>query len=137
MARAIQLGWFLPMPETGNRRSLVHIQDGLEVTKIVAERSEVDGRNYIIADQNAFSGRQIYEDIRAALGLSTMSPLKVPSSLLHTAGRLSNRLGKVVDRLIGSECYSQARMKLDLGWRARVGRLAGLREMVAKTDEFT
>lgn len=66
-----------------------------------------------------------------------MSTLEVPASLLRTAGRLNNRLGEVVDRLIGSECYSPARIELDLGWRARVDLLAGLREMVAKTGEFT
>jgi len=39
--------------------------------------------------------------------------------------------------LIGSECYSPARIDLDLGWRARVDLSEGLRETVAKTDEFT
>ena len=136
MARAIQSGWFPPLPETGNRRSLVHIQDVVEVVRMVAERPESDGRTYIIADKNAYSGRQIYEHIRAALGLSTKSSFEVPESLLRTAGRLNNRLGEVVDRLIGSECYSPARIELELGWQARVNLSAGLREMFAKTGDF-
>lgn len=37
IARAIQSGWFLPMPETGNWRSLVHIQDVVEVIRVVAK----------------------------------------------------------------------------------------------------
>ena len=136
MARAIQSGWLPPLPETGNRRSLVHIQDVAEVVRVVAERPEADGRTYIIADKNAYSGRQIYQHIRAALGLSTISSFEVPVSLLRTAGRLNNRLGDLVDRLIGSECYSPARIELDLAWQARFNLLAGLREMVAKTDDF-
>ena len=55
MARAIQSGWLPPLPETGNRRSLVHIQDVAEVVRVVAERPEADGRTYIIADKNAYS----------------------------------------------------------------------------------
>ena len=136
MARAIQSGWFPPLPETGNRRSLVHIQDVVEVVRMVAERPEADGRTYVIADKNAYSGRQIYDHIRAALVLSKMSAFEVPVCLLRTAGRLNKRLGEVVDRLINSECYSPARIELELGWQARVNLSAGLREMVAKTDDF-
>lgn len=130
MARAIRSGWFPPLPETGNQRSIVHIQDVVEVMRLAAERPEANGKTYIVADSRPYSGREIYEAIRAALGVTTEPTFTVPAGLLRVAGRLNGRLGEIVDRLIGSACYSPARIERELGWRARIGLAEGLREML-------
>jgi len=130
MARAIQAGWFPSLPETGNRRSLVHVQDVVEVMRLVAARPEANGRTYIIADARAYSGREIQDAIRAVLRKPTLH-WSVPAGVLRAAGQMNGRLGEVVGRLIGSACYSPARIERELGWRARVGLEAGLREMLA------
>ena len=130
MARAIQAGWFPPLPETGNRRSLVHVQDVAEVMRLVAARPEANGRTYIIADARAYSGREIQDAIRAVLRAPTLR-WSVPAGVLLAAGRLNGRLGEIVDRLIGSACYSPARIERELGWRARIGLTEGLREMLS------
>ena len=129
MANAMRAGWFPPLPETGNRRSLVHVQDVVEVMRLVAARAEANGRTYIVADARAYSGREIQDALRAVLGKPTVR-WSVPAGLLRAAGRLNGRLGEVVDRLIGSACYSPARIERELGWRARIGLEAGLREML-------
>lgn len=129
MARAIQAGWFPPLPETANRRSLVHVQDVVDVMRLVAERPEANGRTYIVADPRAYSGREIYDAIRAVLRAPTLR-WSVPAGVLRAAGRLNGRLGEIVDRLIGSACYSPARIERELGWRARIGLKEGLREML-------
>lgn len=131
MARAIRAGWFPPLPETGNRRSLVHVKDVVEVMRLVAEKAEANGRTYIVADSCTYSGRQIYESIRTALDLSALPSFTVPAGFLRAAGHLNARLGEIVDRLIGSECYSPARIEQELGWRARIGLTEGLREMLS------
>lgn len=130
MARAIQAGWFPPLPETANRRSLVHVQDVVDVMRLVAERPEANGRTYIVADPRAYSGREIYDAIRAVLRAPTLR-WSVAAGVLRAAGRLNGRLGEIVDRLIGSACYSPARIERELGWRARIGLDEGLREMLA------
>ncbi|MEW6512989.1 MAG: NAD-dependent epimerase/dehydratase family protein [Pseudomonadota bacterium] len=130
MAKAISAGWFPPLPETGNRRSLVHVDDVVEVMRLVAERPEANGRTYIVADSRAYSGREIQDAIRAVLRAPTLS-WSVPAGLLRMTGRLNSRLGEIVDRLIGSACYSPARIERELGWRARIGLDEGLREMLA------
>ncbi|MCP9439870.1 MAG: NAD-dependent epimerase/dehydratase family protein [Nitrospira sp.] len=129
LARAIRAGWMPPLPETGNRRSLVHVQDVVEVMRLAAERPEAAGRTYIVADARCYSTRAIYDAIRAALGLPRVG-WSVPTWLLRAAGRLHPRLDDMVDRLIGSACYSPARIERELGWRARVGLKEGLREML-------
>ena len=37
---------------------------------------------------------------------------------------------EALGRLLGSACYSPARIERELGWRARVGLAEGLREML-------
>ncbi|MDP3031867.1 MAG: NAD-dependent epimerase/dehydratase family protein, partial [Rhodocyclaceae bacterium] len=165
MARGIRAGWFPPLPETGNRRSLVHVDDVVSVMRLVAEAPAANGRTYIVADPRAYSGREIYDAIRAASAASAasaagavphaghsipaaghfVSPVpkrgfpsvtptfrwSVPAGVLRAAGRLNGRLGEIVGRLIGSACYSPARIERELGWRAKVGLEAGLREMLS------
>ena len=37
---------------------------------------------------------------------------------------------EVVERLLGSACYSPARIEAELGWRAKIGLAEGVREML-------
>lgn len=140
MARGIRAGWFPPLPETGNKRSLVHVDDVVATMRLVADSPAANGRTYIVADSRAYSGREIYNAIRAVLRAPTLS-WSVPAGLLRAGGALGDVLGAVlrrplpmnseaVDRLLGSACYSPARIERELGWRARVGLEAGLREML-------
>lgn len=130
MARGIRAGWFPPLPETGNKRSLVHVEDVVSVMRLVAEAPSANGRTYIVADPRAYSGREIYDAIRAVLRAPTLR-WSVPAGVLRAAGHLNGRLGEIVERLIGSACYSPARIERELGWRAKVGLEAGLHEMLA------
>jgi UDP-glucose 4-epimerase len=134
MAHAIRSGWFPPLPNTGNRRSLVHIQDVVEVMRLIADRPQANGRTYIVSDPRAYSGQELYEAIRAALGKSPASTFTVPAFLLRGIGQLNGRMGEVVDRLISSACYSSSRIELELGWRARIGLPDGLQEMLSLTE---
>ncbi len=140
MARGIRAGWFPPLPETGNRRSLVHVDDVVAAMRRVAEAPAANGRTYIVADARAYSGREIFDAIRRALGKG-VPRWRFPAGLLHTGGRIGDRaaslLGRpiplnseVVDRLLGSAWYSPARIERELAWRAQVGLAEGVREML-------
>lgn len=131
MARAIRSGWFPALPETGNKRSLVHVQDVVDVMRLVAESPRASGKTYIVAESKAYSGREIYEAIRTALGISRDPAFTLPAGLLRTAARINGRLAEVVDRLIGSACYSPARLECELGWQSRISLAEGLSEMLA------
>jgi UDP-glucose 4-epimerase len=131
MVRAIKAGWFPALPETGNKRSLVHVQDVIDVMHLVAKKSEANGRTYIVAESQTYSGREIYLAIRIALGMFSAPTFTVPISLLRAVGRLNIQLTEVVDRLISSACYSPARLERELGWRARISLNDGLKEMLS------
>ncbi|MDP2751762.1 MAG: NAD-dependent epimerase/dehydratase family protein [Rhodocyclaceae bacterium] len=140
MTRGIRAGWFPPLPETGNRRSLVHVDDVVAAMRLVAQSPVANGKTYIVADAQTYSGREIYDAIRDALGKPS-AQWRTPASLLRAGGRLGDGVEKllrrplplnseVVDRLLGSACYSPAKIERELGWRARIGLVEGIREML-------
>lgn len=142
MGRLVRLGVFPPLQETGNHRSLVHVDDVVSVMRLVAGDDRANARTYIIAAQEAPSGRGLFDALRQAQGMTPCN-WSVPASLLRQAARLADGMEKlagrrlpldseVVDRLLNSAWYSPARIERELGWRAQVSLRDGLAEMLGK-----
>jgi nucleoside-diphosphate-sugar epimerase len=140
MARGIRAGWFPPLPETGNKRSVVHIDDVISAIRLVAERREARGQTYIVASPQAWSGSHIYDTLRQVQSMP-LATLRVPAQLLRAGGVIGDVFGtvlgrgmtlnsEVVDRLLGSGWYSPAKIENELGWRAKVDLYNGFREML-------
>lgn len=143
MIDGIRAGWFPPLPETGNRRSLVHIDDVVSAIWHVAADPRANGQTYIVADPVAYSGRQLYDQIRSALGLPPLR-WQVPQAVLRTAGKMGDLLGAclpfglslnsaVVARLLDSACFSPEKMGRDLSWHAQVGLAEGIERTLRPT----
>lgn len=139
MGRLVRQGWFPPLPETGNHRSLVHVDDVIAAMLLVADDDRANGRTYIITGPEAPSGRQLYDAMREVLGLPRRR-WSVPESILRGAAKcgdgvetqLKRRIpldSETVDRLLGSAWYSGDRIARELGWQPKVSLKAGLREM--------
>jgi len=129
MAQLIRRRRFPPLPEVGNPRSLVHVDDVAAAVRLTLEHPAAAGRTYIVADPQPYSSRELYDAIRDALG---MAPVRwaLPAAVFRFAARFSSRAEEIVDKLLGSACYSPARIERELGFRARVGLADGLREML-------
>lgn len=140
MARGVRAGWFPRLPDTGNRRSLVHVDDVVAAIRFVADAPAANGRTYIIADSRPYSGQEIFDAISGVPPRLTFH-WSLPAGLLRAGavlGDVAERLAgrplpvnsEVVERLLGSACYSPARIERELGWRARIGLQEGVREML-------
>lgn len=127
MIEAIDRGVFPPLPETGNRRSMVHVGDVIQALLLAAEEDASNGQIYIATDGEVYSTRQIYDLIRNALGLAPRR-WSVPSTVLYGAGLLGDLIGKVrgtpfaidslvLSKLIGSAWYSSEKITRELGYR--------------------
>ncbi len=145
MAEAIRHGRFPPLPETGNRRSFVHVDDVVSALLLAGGQGGAPGgcEAYIVAHAETHSGRAVYDAIRAELGLPP-ARVRIPRGVLRGAAyccdfatRISGaRLpfgSEVYDRLLGSAWYSAEKFSRETGWVARVDLAAGLREMLAGT----
>jgi nucleoside-diphosphate-sugar epimerase len=145
MARGIRAGWFPRLPETGNKRSLVHVDDVVAAIRFVADAPAANGRSYIIADPRPYSGREICDAIGGVPPRLTFR-WGLPAGLLRAGAAAGDLLGcvagrpmplnsEVVGRLLGSACYSPARIERELGWRARIGLDQGVREMLGASPK--
>lgn len=141
MARGIEAGWFPPLPETANRRSLVHVSDVVDVLRLVPGQAAAKGKTYIVADTQAYSGREIYDAICVALR-KPLPNWRIPVNLIRFGGRIGDTAetlvhkpmpvnSEIVARLLDSSCYSPARIERELGWRAKVSLCNGVEEMLA------
>jgi nucleoside-diphosphate-sugar epimerase len=50
MLSGIKRGWFPPLPETGNRRSMIHVDDLVRAFLLVADDHHANGKIYIATD---------------------------------------------------------------------------------------
>ncbi|WP_374485295.1 NAD-dependent epimerase/dehydratase family protein [Zoogloea sp.] len=140
MAALVRRGWFPPLPDSGNRRSLVHVSDVVSAMKKVAEEAGADGGTYIVAHPEPVSGRALYDALRDALGMPAIG-WAVPRSLLEGLARVGDAFetvgrrrlpfdSEVLERLLGAACYLPTKIERELGWRAEIRLTTGLREML-------
>jgi nucleoside-diphosphate-sugar epimerase len=128
MIRAIKQGFFPPLPEVHNHRSMVHVEDIVKAAILAAERPEAAGQIYIVTDSVSYSTRQIYDWIREALNLPPVG-WSLPLGLLKSSARIGDVMSYLLGRrfpfdsaalgkLIGSAWYSSAKIETELGFRA-------------------
>ena len=141
----ISAGRCPPLPDTGNRRSMVHVEDLAQAAVLAAKTSEAAGRTYIVCDPRPYSTRELYVGLCRALE-RPVPRWSVPPWALRAAGRvgdigerlLGRRLpvsSEAIGRLLDSACYRPDRIMRELGWRPRHDLPGSIPEMVAAWRE--
>lgn len=141
MIEAIDNGRFPPLPEIGNRRSMVHVDDLVEAAWLVANHAQANGEVYIVSDGQPYSTRQMYEWMTEALGRKlpawyiSAQVLRFGSAIGDVFQRVSGCRAplnsEVFRRLTGSACYEADKLRRDLGWESRRRLPEALPDMVA------
>ena len=127
LIEAVRRGWLPPLPDTGNRRSLVHADDVVQALLLAAARPAAAGRTYVVTDGRPYSGRDLYAIIRQALG-RPVPRWAVPAPVLRSAagladgarwlaGRRDRKARTALDRLLGWACLDAARIRQELGYQ--------------------
>jgi UDP-glucose 4-epimerase len=117
MLAGIKKGWFPPLPETGNRRSMIHVDDLVRAILLVADDDRANEEIFIATDGVPHSSREIYSAMCNIVGKSTPK-WSVPKILFDMVSLLSPRIKYKVDKLLGDECYSSAKLEA-LGFKAQ------------------
>jgi nucleoside-diphosphate-sugar epimerase len=140
MARGIKKGWFPPLPETNNLRSVVHVNDVISAIYTAAANPRANCKTYVVSDLTCYSTKQMYDTIRHQLKLPRQR-FSVPISLLRACGVIGDQIqpflksgfpinSEVLAKLLNTECYSAVPIKQELGWSACINLTEGIREML-------
>jgi len=141
MIAAIDRGIFPPLPELGNRRSMVHVADVVQAAVRATETPAANGQCYIVTDGRAYSTRELYERICRSLE-KEIPAWHVPVWTLKALGGLGDAIGRVLgrrfmfdsdalDKLIGSAWYSSEKISRELGYKPARSFEDALPEMIA------
>ena len=143
LIRAVRAGWFPPLPELGNGRSMVHRDDLVAAAVRCANDPRARGRTYVVTDGTPYSTRQIYEFILESLGRRAPR-WNLPVTVLRLAALGGDAVGRmrgrrflfdsdVLDKLIGSARYDGEPICRELGFESRRDLRESMPEMVATT----
>jgi len=142
LIQAIDHGRFPPLPETGNKRSMVDVRDVVQAAILAATNPSATGKIYIVTDGQAYTTRQIYEWICAVLGrpvprwVIPLVLLRFAAYIGDTIGRLSRRRfildTDALDKLLGSAWYSSEKISRELGYKPAYTLKDSLPEMVTE-----
>ena len=141
MIAAIDRGVFPPLPEFGNRRSMVHVVDVVQAAVLAAETPAANGQCYIVTDGRLYSTRKLYELICRALG-KPIPCWHAPQWTLRGLGKVGDVIGRIrgkrflfdsdaLDKLIGMAWYSSEKIAHQLGYQPSITFPDALPELVA------
>ena len=117
MMQGIKKGWFPPLPEIGNRRSMIHVDDIVRALLLLVNSQQANGEIFIATDGRTYSSRNIYETMCRVLGKSIPN-WSVPKFLFSAIALISPNLSYKMDKLLGDECYSSEKLQ-SLGFKAQ------------------
>ena len=142
MIEAVAKGLFPPIPEFGNQRSMVHVEDAVQAAILAAERPEAIGQIFLVTDGKPYSTRELYEWICQALG-KPVPAWKIPEIILHGLAKIGDAIGALrgrrfmfdsdtLEKLIGSSWYSSQKIEKKLGFRAQHNLREFLQDFIQK-----
>jgi len=117
MLSGIKKGWFPPLPETNNKRSMIHVDDLVRAILLVADDDRANGEIFIATDGKPYSSREIYSTMCNIVGRS-VPKWSVPKFLFDAVSLISPRIKYKLHKLLGDECYSSAKLEA-LGFKAK------------------
>ena len=117
MLSGIEKGWFPPIPETGNRRSMIHVDDLVRAILLVAIDKRANGEIIIATDGTPHSSREIYNAMCSVTGKS-IRKWSVPKTLFDLASLASPWIKYKINKLLGDEYYSSVKLAA-LGFKAK------------------
>ena len=140
MISAIDRGFFPPLPDLENRRSMVHVSNVIQAALLAAASPAANGKCYIVTDARAYSTWKLYEMICRELG-KQVPQWHIPLVILKVMGRVGDMIGLILGKrfvfdsdalgkLVGSAWYSCEKISRELGYRPSVAFEDALPEMV-------
>lgn len=110
MMLGIKRGWFPPLPNIKNRKSMVHVDDLVRAIMFVSENNQNTAEIFNITDGKHYSSREIYDTMRELLGKSAPK-WRIPNFAFNLAGLIHPKVKQKVDKLFLDTFYSSKKIE--------------------------
>lgn len=144
LVRAVRARRLPPLPEFGDRRSLVCVDDVVVAAKLAMENQLANGQTYVLTDGIEYTTRQLYEAVMLALGRKLPS-WSVPKFAFEFGAIIGDLIEKstgvsvgfnssVLNKISVSSVFSSEKIRKELRWRPRYTFFDKLPEMLASVE---
>jgi nucleoside-diphosphate-sugar epimerase len=117
MINGIKRGWFPPIPDNSNMRSMIHIDDIVAALEFVAHNKNANNFIYIATDGMPHSSRELYISICNALGIRVPN-WSLPIFFFKAISLISPSIKRKVHKILGNDCYSSKSIE-SIGFKAK------------------
>lgn len=127
MLKAIDKGWFPPLPENGNKRSMVHIKNVVGAMLSIENSDKSNGEIFILTDKENYSSNQIYRQMCKTLGKKPKSWV-VPEFIFFILAKMGSFINIFIkfpfnsysyQKLLGNECFSSKKIEKMVGFKPK------------------
>lgn len=128
LLRLVRRGWPLPLDGIDNRRSLVALDNLVDMLICSSDHVAAAGNTFMVSDDDDISTPDLLRRLGAAMGIHVRL-LRVPRTMLLQGARLIGRRGEA-ERLLGSLQVDIRRTQRLLGWTPPISVDEGIRRTV-------
>lgn len=128
LMRLVKLGVPLPLARVRNQRSMVALDNLVDLLRVCADHPAAAGHTFMVSDDHDLSTAELVKLIGTAMGKRVLL-LPVPAGLLSGAARLIGR-GGFASRLFGSLQVDIGATRAILNWTPAVSTEAGIARTV-------
>ncbi len=132
LRRLVARGVPLPLGGVNNRRSLVSLDNLVDLLACCIDHPKAPGLPFLISDGQDLSTPELVRAMASAMGRRARL-LPVPGAWLRLAGRLTGCSAEV-ERLVGSLQVDLGPTRTTLGWQPPVTAAQGLQRWIAETS---
>jgi nucleoside-diphosphate-sugar epimerase len=128
LLKAVDQGIFLPLADINNKRSMIYLDNLIDVIMTCLTHPKANGKTYLVSDGEDRSTPELIRLMAIALGKPGRL-FYLPLFILRLGGWITGN-SKAIDRLIGSLTVDSSRIRRELGWKPLFSVEEGITETV-------
>tara|TARA_B100000963_G_C22551248_1_gene636881 strand:- start:270 stop:1175 length:906 start_codon:yes stop_codon:yes gene_type:complete len=118
MLNGIKQGWFPPLPETLNRKSMVHVDDLIRAILFITNNPDIKSQIFNVTDQQIYSTKKIYENLMQSQG-KKIPNFSLPFFIFKIVSKFSTNLEYRINKLFDDQYFSSEKIQT-LGFKAKM-----------------